>query len=105
MELSTHDPAVENVFDFELFMVIDDLGRRMGSRATTRKRIGRRESKLYDKEDGVVMAHGEGEFKFVSSMADARCDFEGPEPSMAEFHRRSGGSNITRVKPDLVARL
>ena len=27
VELSTHDPAVKNAFDFELFVVIDDLGR------------------------------------------------------------------------------
>ena len=68
MELTTHDLAVENALDFELFMVIDDLGRRRGSRATTRERIRRHESKLYDQEDRVVTAHGEGEFELVCAM-------------------------------------
>ena len=97
MKLATHDPAVENVFDFELFVVIDDLGRRGGSRVMTGERIRRHKSELYDREDGVVTAHGEGEFKLVGSMADARCDFKGAETSMGEFRRWSGGANIARV--------
>ena len=52
VEFATHDPAVKHLFDFELFMVIDDLRRRGRSRATTRERIGGRESELYDREDG-----------------------------------------------------
>ena len=63
----------------------------------TREWIGRRESELYDREDGVVTAHGEGEFKLVGSMADTRCDFKGAEPSMGEFCRWSDGSNIARI--------
>ena len=73
MKLATHDPAVENVFDFELFVVIDNLGRRGRSRAATRKGIGGCKSELYDREDRVVTAHGphgEGEFELVGSMAD-----------------------------------
>ena len=97
VELATHDPTIEHLFNFELFVVIDDLGRRGRSRVTTRERIGRRESELYDREDRVVTAHGEGEFKLVGSMADTRSDFEGPETSMGQFRGRSGGANIPRV--------
>ena len=105
VELSTHDPAVENALDFELFVVIDDLGRRGRSRVATRKGIGGRESELYDQEDRVVTAHGEGELELVGSMADAQSDFERPGTSMGQFRRWSGGANIARVQPDLVARL
>ena len=68
VELSTHDPAVENVLDFELFVVIDDLGRRGRSRVTTRERIRRHEGELSDGEDGMVATHGEGELELVCTM-------------------------------------
>ena len=105
MELTTHDPAVKDALDFELLVVIDDLGRRGRSKATTRERIRRCESELYDREDGVVTVHGEGEFELVGSMADARSDFERPKTSMGQFRGQSGGVNIACVQPDLVARL
>ena len=64
-----HDPAVENALDFELFVVINDLGQR-GRRATTGKGIRRRESELDNEEDRMEAAHGEGEFELVSFMTD-----------------------------------
>ena len=82
VESATHNSAIKDTLDFELFMIIDDLRCRRGSRATTRERIGRHESKLYDREDGVVTAHGEGEFEPVCTMTYTRCDFEGPETLM-----------------------
>ena len=100
-----HDPAVENVLDFELFMVINDLGWRGRSRVTTRERIRRREGELSDGKDRMVATHGEGELELVCAMTYVRCDFEGAKLSMGEFRGRSGGSNIARVKPDLVAGL
>ena len=100
-----HDPAVEDVLDFELLVVIDDLGRRGRSRAATRKGIGGCESELYDREDRVVTAHGEGEFELVGSMANTQSDFERPKTSMGQFRGWSSGANIACVKPDLVARL
>ena len=97
VEFATHNSAIKDPLDFELFVVIDDLGRRGRSRTTTREWIGRHGSELYDGEDGVVTVHGEGELELVGSMADARSDFEGPEASLGEFHGRSGGANIARV--------
>ena len=97
MELATHDPAIKNSLDFELFMVIDDLGRRGGSRATTGERIRKRKGELDNGEDGMEAAHGKREFELVGSMADTRSDFEGPKVSMGEFCRWSGGANIAHV--------
>ena len=97
VEFSTHDPAVEDALDFELFVVIDDLGRRGGSRTMTGEWIRRRERELDDREDGVKATHGKGEFELVGSMTDVQSDFERPEALMGEFRRRGGGANITRV--------
>ena len=67
VELTMHDPAVENALDFELFVVIDDRGRR---RATTGEWIRRCESELDNGEDRMKATHGEGEFELVGSMTD-----------------------------------
>ena len=82
VESATYDPAVKHLFDFELFVVIDDLGWRGRSRVTTRERIRRREGELDNGEDGMEAMHGEGEFELVGSMTDTQSDFEGPETSM-----------------------
>ena len=63
VEFSMHDPAVEDALDFELFVVIDDLGWRGRRRATTGKGIRRRERELDDGEDRMKATHGEGEFE------------------------------------------
>ena len=97
MKLATHDPAVEDALDFELFMVIDDHRQRGRSRVMTGEWIRRRKSELYDGEDGVVTAHGEGKLELVGSMADARSDFKRPETLMGQFRGQSGGANIARV--------
>ena len=102
MEFATHNSAIKDALDFELFMVIDDLRR---SRATTGEWIGRCRSELYDGEDRMATVHGEGELELVGSMADARSDFEGPEASMGEFRRRGGSANVACVKPDFVTGL
>ena len=92
-----HDPAVENALNFKLFVVIDDLGWRGRSRVMTRKGIWRCESELYDGEDGVVMADGEGKLELVGSMANARSNFERPKTLMGQFRGQSGGANIARI--------
>ena len=100
-----HDPAVEHVFDFELFVVADDLRRRGERRATTGKGVRRREGELDDGENEMKATHGEGEFELVGSMTDTRSDFERPEVSMGKFCGWSGGVDVACVKPDLIARL
>ena len=70
MKLATHDPAVEDVLDFELFVVIDDHRQGGRSRVATGERIGRHESELGHGEDGMKATHGEGEFELVGSMTD-----------------------------------
>ena len=97
VELATHDPAIENSLDFELFVVVNDIGQRMGSRAMTRKGVGRCESELDDGEDRMEAAHGEREFELVGSMTDTRSDFERPETSMGQFRGWSSGANITCI--------
>ena len=97
VELVTHDPAIEHSFDFKFLVIADDLGQRGRRRATTGKGVRRCEGELDDGENGMKVAHGEGEFELVGSMADTRSDFEGSETSMGEFRRRSGGANIARV--------
>ena len=72
-------------------------GGRGRSRAATGERIGRCKSELDDGEDGMKVTHGKGEFELVGSMADSQSDFEGSKMSMGEFHRWSGGANITPV--------
>ena len=43
VEFATHDPAIKNLFDFELFVIIDDIRQRRGSRTTAGEGIRRRE--------------------------------------------------------------
>ena len=97
VEFVTHNSAIKDALDFKLFVVIDDLGRRGGSRTTTGEWIRRRECELDNGEDGMKATHGEGEFELVGSMTDARSDFEGSKTSMGEFCRWSGGANIAHV--------
>ena len=96
MELATHDPAIENAFDFVLLVIINDIGWRGRSRVVARKGIGGRKGELSNGEDGMVAMHGEGELELVCAMTYTQCDFGGPELSMGEFRGQSGGSNIAR---------
>ena len=97
VELAMHDPTIEHSFDFEFFMVADDLRWGGRSRMATGKGVRRHEGELDNGENGMEVAHGKGEFELVGSMTDTRSDFKGPEVSMGEFRRRRGGANIARI--------
>ena len=92
-----HDPAIEHSFDFEFFVIADDLGQRGRSRTTTGKGIRRHEGELDYGEDRMEAAHGEGEFDLVGSMINMRSDFKRPKVSMGEFRGWSSGANIACI--------
>ena len=104
VHLAMQNLAIEDSFEVELFMIINEFGWRRGSRMTTREWIRRHEGQLDDWEDGMVATHGEGELQLVGAMTDVQCNFKGSEVSIGEFRGWSGGTNIACIQPDPITR-
>ena len=85
VDLAMQDPAIKDLLDVVLFVVVNDFRQRRGGRTTTGKGIRRHEGHFDDWKDRVVATHGEGELQLVGAMTDARCDFEGSKMSVGQF--------------------